>query len=90
MESKKVLDEIDQKILVFIVTYINKHQYPPSFREIGDALELKSTASVHTRVNRLIALKYLETDIHYTNRARALRVPGYKLVKIEDDRNKEN
>lgn len=65
-----------------IVAYIEEHQYPPSVREICKISGLKSTSSVHGYIKQLIQEGYLETDSQNPG-SRALRVSGYKFVKVE-------
>ena len=70
------------KIMDAIVQYIEEHGYPPSVREIGAMVGLKSTASVHFHMERLFKEGRLETDADLGT-PRAIRVPGYKFVKDE-------
>ncbi|CAM3733882.1 LexA repressor [Mesobacillus zeae] len=43
-----------RNILMFITNYIEEHGYSPSFREVGEAVGLLSTSSIH---HHLTALK---------------------------------
>lgn len=55
-ERKKLKTGINKRekaILKFIEKQINKNGYPPSVREIGEAVDLKSTATVHGYLSRL-------------------------------------
>ncbi len=70
------------KIMDAIVQYIDEHGYPPSVREIGAMVGLKSTSSVHFHMERLFKEGRLETDADLGT-SRAIRVPGYKFVKDE-------
>lgn len=45
--------DTQQRILEFIEKYIDENGYPPSVREIGQAVDLKSTSTVHGHLNRL-------------------------------------
>ena len=65
-----------------IISYMEKHGYAPTVREIGDMVGLSSTSSVHNHLIRMIANGELETDDEIGS-PRAIRVPGYKIVKIE-------
>jgi repressor LexA len=58
-------------ILDFIRDHIEKRGYPPSVREIGDAVELTSTSSVHHHLRRLEKLGVLART---SGRCRAIRV----------------
>lgn len=69
-----------EQILEFIIAYIQKHGYSPSYREIGDGVGLKSLSSVNVHVQKMLETGMLETDAEWSS-ARALRVPGYKFVK---------
>lgn len=71
-----------QKILEFIVAYIQKHSYPPTVREIGEGVGLKSTASVQSHIVHMLDCGMIETDAGPKS-TRAIRVPGYKFVKAD-------
>ena len=47
------LNKREKDILKFIETELNENGYPPSVREIGKAVGLKSTATVHSYLWRL-------------------------------------
>lgn len=47
------LNKREKSILRFIEKELNENGYPPSVREIGKAVGLKSTATVHSYLNRL-------------------------------------
>ena len=66
-----------------IVAYINEHQYAPTVRELCKLTGMKSTATIHSHITRLINDGYLETDAD--GAPRALRIPGYKLVKTDSE-----
>lgn len=68
-----------KEILAYIKIYIQEHGYPPSVREIGNGIDLKSTSVVHGHLMKLIEAGELETDAG-TRSSRALRVPGYIFV----------
>ena len=44
---------LDERIIEFITDHAAVHGYAPSVREIGEAVGLKSTSSVHQRLRRL-------------------------------------
>lgn len=64
--SKKQLE-----VFRYIKESIEANVFSPSYREIRNALGLKSVSTVATHVNALIALGYLEKQ---ENAARSLRV----------------
>lgn len=63
-------------IMSYIKNYIQEHGYPPSVREIGNGVGLKSTSSVQKHLKKLIDTGELETDAEIGS-PRTLRVPGY-------------
>ena len=56
------LTERQKAILEVIHTHVAEHGYPPSVREIGDAVGLKSPSSVHGQLEALAAKGYLKRD----------------------------
>ena len=86
MREKKLKTGINKRekaILKFIEKQINKNGYPPSVREIGEAVDLKSTATVHGYLSRLEQKGYIKKE---EQKGRTLR-----LLKGEDgkERNKK-
>ncbi|MFQ7610075.1 LexA family protein [Blautia marasmi] len=82
-ESNKARGERIQKdIMEYIKQYIQQHGYPPNYREIGDGVVLRSSASVQRYISRMLADGILETDAG-TGAVRALRVPGMRYVDTE-------
>lgn len=65
------LTEKQQAILEFISRSVESRGYPPSMREIGDAVGLASLSSVTHQLSRLELAGYLRRD---PNRPRALEV----------------
>lgn len=62
MAEQKPLTERQAQILTYIRDCVQSRGYPPSVREIGDAVGLKSTSSVHAQLNRLHDRGYLRRD----------------------------
>jgi repressor LexA len=60
-----------RKVLKVIRQWVEEHGYPPSVREIGDAVGLQSTSSVHHQLRTLEKKGYLRRD---PNRTRAVDV----------------
>ena len=67
----KKLSEKQQAILEFIARSVEDRGYPPSMREIGDAVGLSSLSSVTHQLSRLELAGYLRRD---PNRPRALEI----------------
>lgn len=80
LQTTKQGEETREKILQCIIQYIDKHGYPPSVREIGEIVGLRSSSSVHSQLRLMFELGMLETDGVW-GIPRAIRVPGYKFVK---------
>lgn len=62
-----------RKVLEVIRNWVKDFGYPPSVREIGDAVGLTSTSSVHHQLRALERKGYLRRD---PNRTRAVDVRG--------------
>ena len=71
-----------EKIYKFVIDYITEHGYAPTFREMGKGVGLRSTSTVHNHIRTLISMGLLETDAEEGS-PRALRMPGYRLCKID-------
>lgn len=56
------LSRMQQKVYDYLVSFITERGYPPSVREIGDALELSSPSTVHFHLKHLAELGYIEKD----------------------------
>ena len=70
-----------EDILRFIVKYMKEHGYSPSVREIGYAVGYKSTSSIKSQLDTMLALGMIETEAP-RGTARAIRVPGMKFVEV--------
>ncbi len=68
---RKPLTEKQQAILEFIGRSVESRGYPPSMREIGDAVGLSSLSSVTHQLSRLELGGYIRRD---PNRPRALEI----------------
>lgn len=68
---RRNLSDKQQQILEMIQRSVTKRGYPPSMREIGDAVGLASLSSVTHQLNQLELSGYLRRD---PNRTRALEV----------------
>ncbi len=62
MTDLESLSSRQREIYSFIVEEINQKGYPPSVREIGKAVGLKSPASVHNHLKTLERLDYIRRD----------------------------
>ncbi len=73
---KKPRGDNQQKILEFIKSEVQLKGYPPSVREIGDAVGLKSTSTVHGHLTRLEKKGLLHRD---SMKPRAMEILGADL-----------
>lgn len=64
-----------QEILDFIEGYIKDNGYPPSIREICDAVDLRSSSTVYTHLEALKRKGYIERD---ETKTRGIRLTGTK------------
>ena len=80
------ISERQQRILEFIRSEVASKGYPPSVREIGDAVGLRSSSTVHGHLIKLEELGYIRRDLSKpraiellddanTPRVRAIDVP---------------
>ncbi|CUS26390.1 LexA repressor [Paucilactobacillus oligofermentans DSM 15707 = LMG 22743] len=68
-------------VLNFIHDRVENHGYPPTVREIGEAVNLSSTSTVHGHINRLIKKGYLQKD---PSKPRAIEITpeGLSLIGV--------
>lgn len=64
--KKGQISEKQQRILEFIADFIAERGYPPSVREIGDSMGLRSPSTVHAHLQVLREAGYLERSGHKT------------------------
>jgi repressor LexA len=71
MDLVKDLTKRQREIFDYIGTYLSKHGYPPTVREIGKAVGLHSSSTVHAHLSKLESLGVLKRD---PSKPRALEV----------------
>ena len=76
--------KINISIFEYVVRYIQEHGYSPTVREICDGCNMKSTNTAHNHLKDMIAKGMLETDAGIGS-PRAIRVPGYKFVRVNNE-----
>jgi repressor LexA len=74
----KDLTKRQKEIFDFIGTYLGKHGYPPTVREIGKAVGLHSSSTVHAHLSKLESLGVLKRD---PSKPRALEVMVQRAKK---------
>lgn len=67
------LSDRQQQVLDFIRSKVAERGYPPSVREIGDAIGLSSPSTVHSHLSTLVKLGYIRKD---ATKPRAIEVLG--------------
>jgi len=71
MKPSAILSERQQEILDFLTAFTAKNGYPPSVRDIGNAVGLSSSSTVHSHLNALEDKGYIRRD---PSSARAISV----------------
>src|SRR6201997_319533 len=83
-----VLTWRQRKVLQVIRDSVQKRGYPPSMREIGEAVGLTSTSSVSYQLSTLQRKGYLHRDVGRP-RTVEVRLPGHPAVRPEQNREEE-
>lgn len=86
-KTNKKLSSRQEKILGFINKKIKDEGYPPSVREIAKAVNLSSSATVHSHLKKLEELGYLKRD---ASKPRALSVTHSEEIDSADTGKSEN
>lgn len=83
VNKKERLTSKQEEVLKYIKEFIAEHKYPPSIREIGASIGLKSPATVYVHLNNLEDKGYIKKE-STKNRAIELLVDNEYLDKGED------
>ncbi|HEY1626202.1 MAG TPA: transcriptional repressor LexA [Streptosporangiaceae bacterium] len=83
-----VLTWRQRKVLQVIRDSVQKRGYPPSMREIGEAVGLTSTSSVSYQLSTLQRKGYLHRDVGRP-RTVEVRLPGHPAVRPEPGKEEE-
>ena len=87
-EPGHVLTWRQRKVLQVIRDSVQKRGYPPSMREIGEAVGLTSTSSVSYQLSTLQAKGYLHRDAGRP-RTVEVRLPGHPAVRPEFEQDED-
>src|SRR5882757_10370296 len=79
MDLVKDLTKRQKEIFDFISRYLSKHGYPPTVREIGKAVGLHSSSTVHAHLAKLEVLGVLKRD---PTKPRAIEVLIEKAKRV--------
>ena len=75
MSAATQLTARQQEIWQFLVDYVDRHGYPPTVREIGEAVGLASPSTVHAHLANLERAGLLRRD---PTKPRALDLIGHR------------
>jgi repressor LexA len=81
-----VLTARQQEIWGFLVEYVDSHGYPPTVREIGEAVGLASPSTVHAHLANLERAGLLRRD---PTKPRALELVGHRREQREEPAREE-
>jgi repressor LexA len=79
MDIKQDLSKRQREIFEFIRSYLSSHGYPPTVREIGKAVGLHSSSTVHAHLAKLEGLGVLKRD---PTKPRAIEVLIEKAKRV--------
>ena len=65
-----------KQVLDFLVSFINRHGYSPSFEEIGGSLRLSSLATVHKHLQTLERKGFIRRGYNQSRSVEVVAVPG--------------
>ena len=86
MSTAPQLTARQQEIWQFLVDYVDRHGYPPTVREIGEAVGLASPSTVHAHLANLERAGLLRRD---PTKPRALDLIGHRRESRGFDENRE-
>lgn len=78
----KVLTVRQKEVLQFIIDYIRQQEYPPTFREIGKALNITSTKGVTDHLDVLMKKGYIDRSSNHSRAIRILKHPDTHPLSI--------
>jgi repressor LexA len=82
-DLRKELSDRQKQIMHFIVQHIEAHGYPPTVREIGEAVNLSSSSTVHAHLRKLEARGLIAREAVLT---RAIRVVSATIGAVKPKR----
>ena len=86
MSAAPQLTARQQEIWQFLVDYVDRHGYPPTVREIGEAVGLASPSTVHAHLANLERAGLLRRD---PTKPRALDLIGHRRESRGFDENRD-
>ena len=85
MLSKEEMTDLNKReraILKFIEKQINEKGYPPSVREIGKAVGLSSTATVHGYLAKLTKKGYIKKEDQNLLQSQDIREENWLMFQL--------
>lgn len=76
--AKGKLSDRQREMLVFIGKFTQEKGYPPTIRQIGEAVSISSTSVVNYNLNKLEKDGYLTRDLKVSRGVRLVDAPGSK------------
>jgi SOS-response transcriptional repressor LexA len=70
------LTKRQNEVLMAIVQYIEKHQYPPTIKEIGEMLNISSTSTVFAHLEKLRQAGCVTWEFGKSRTLKILRLQG--------------
>ena len=83
LTGDQMLTARQQEIWQFLVEYVDDHGYPPTVREIGDAVGLASPSTVHAHLANLERAGWLRRD---PTKPRAIEIVGRRRAEAPPTR----
>jgi len=69
------LTQKQKRVLDFLISFINRHRYSPSFEEIADGLRLNSIATVHKHVQTLQKKGFIRRGYNQSRSIEIVQLP---------------
>jgi repressor LexA len=78
------LTKRQKEVLDFLVTFLNKHGYSPSFEEIGRSLRVTSLATVHKHITTLEKKGFIRRGYNQSRSIEILQLPKPVREQVSD------
>jgi repressor LexA len=79
-----VLTKRQKEVLDFLVAFLNKHGYSPSFEEIGRSLRVTSLATVHKHITTLEKKGFIRRGYNQSRSIEILQLPKPVREQVSD------
>jgi repressor LexA len=78
------LTKRQKEVLDFLVTFLNKHGYSPSFEEIARSLKLTSLATVHKHITTLERKGFVRRGYNQSRSIEVMHLPKSVREQVHD------